>query len=293
MNRLVIAAAGSALALLAVSCEGKDGPDCPTNEQVTPRPDRVTVIEYRPAPGQFINEDTLLTTATAAAEWAQKRLERGLYVSLGAFGGYIVAVFPEPVTEFIIRGNAFVSASGASNEPGIVWVMADTNGNGEPDDTWYELRGSETDAAGTIRGYAVTYRQPAGPGEPVRWTDNQGGSGQIDYLGMFHRQDSYYPAWVTGAQLTLRGTRVEARVSRDTNGMWRSDPLGWGYADNEGSDRGVFRVADAIDHSGAKAPIKTADFVKVQTGAVGSCGHLGELSTEVTFIGQVTTQDAW
>ena len=41
---------------------------------------------------------------------------------------------------FAIQGNAFDS----SNEPGIVWVMQDVNGNGLPDDEWYELRGSET-----------------------------------------------------------------------------------------------------------------------------------------------------
>ena len=54
------------------------------------------VYEWTPAPGQFINETTMIASITGditpqkAAEWAQKRLDNKLYVSLGAFGGYIV-----------------------------------------------------------------------------------------------------------------------------------------------------------------------------------------------------------
>ena len=39
--------------------------------------------------------------------------------------------------------------------------MQDINGNGQPDDEWYELKGSETGIDGTIQDYEVTYYRPA------------------------------------------------------------------------------------------------------------------------------------
>src|SRR5690606_33774042 len=80
-------------------------------------------------------------------------------VTLGAFGGSIVLGFDHIVSnvadadDIIIYGNA--SATGA--EPGTVWVMEDTNGNGKPDDIWYEIKGSEYGKEGYISNYTVTY----------------------------------------------------------------------------------------------------------------------------------------
>lgn len=42
-----------------------------------------------------------------------------------------------------------------------MWVMQDVNGNGLPDDTWYQLKGSEYGKEETIETYAVTYYRPA------------------------------------------------------------------------------------------------------------------------------------
>ncbi len=61
-----------------------------------------------------------------------------------------------------------------SSEPGIVWVMQDENGDGLPNDTWYELRGSEYGKAETWQDYAVTYHKPTGIQLPTPWTDNHG-----------------------------------------------------------------------------------------------------------------------
>lgn len=58
--------------------------------------------------------------------------------------------------DFSIIGNPF----DGSSEPGIVYVMQDENGDGLPNDTWYELRGSETGKAETYQHYAVTYYRP-------------------------------------------------------------------------------------------------------------------------------------
>lgn len=263
------------------------------------------VYEWTPAPGQFINEltDGNLTTPEAAAAKAQERLEKGLYVSLGGFGGYIVVGFDHSIVstrgnyDFAVAGNAFFNAStgtGGSNEPGIVYVMQDSNGNGLPDDDWYELKGSEFDSEETTRDYEVTYYRPASPAMPVEWADNQGNRGTIDYMAPFHKQDYYYPMWIAAGSYTLKGTCLKARNSKNPEtGMWDNNAYGWGYADNMGDDVvsvgdytqcNRFRISDAVTDDGQPANLDYIDFVKVQTGVNAKSGWLGEVSTEVLGI---------
>lgn len=103
------------------------------------------VYEYTPAPGQFINElvsggfTGTETTPEAAVAYAEERMRKNTWVSLGGWGGYIVVGFDHSIDNsssgykggynFSITGNAFKGSS----EPGIVYVMQDTNGNTLPD----------------------------------------------------------------------------------------------------------------------------------------------------------------
>lgn len=244
--------------------------------------DGYKVIEYTPAPGQFINENMDCTTQEEACQWAQERLGEEKYVSLGAFGGYIVIRFGKSIGNFAIKGNSFVQPSGGSNEPGIVYVMTDSNRNGKPDDgKWIELRGSESesDSEQTVRNYAITYYRPGGPKQPVRWTDNLGNSGQVNYVEAFHAQDFYYPKWINSATYTLSGTRLPAH-SVEENGRWNHTPYGWGYADNTGSDTTDKWTDFSLQNAIGTIPAKI-DFIKVQTGVNAQAGALGEISTEV------------
>ena len=262
------------------------------------------IFDYTPAPGQFINElktggfDGTQTTMEAAIAYAEKRMRVENWVSLGGFGGYIVVGFDHSIDnsgdyDFGIKANSFAGSS----EPGIVWVMQDENGNGEPDDTWYELAGSETGKATTIQGYAVTYYRPTGPMMPVQWTDNLGNYGEVDYLKQFHRQDYYYPLWIEADSYTLTGTCLEPR-NYDASGngsYWVNDKYDWGYADNfspvdrltdednaEGEvNANHFKISNAIDCDGEPIHLGYIDFVKVQVGVNAKSGWLGELSTEV------------
>lgn len=141
-------------------------------------------------------------------EYASKRIAKQSYVSLGSFGGYIIVGFDHSIQnkggyDFAIQGNAFDS----SNEPGIVWVMQDVNGNGLPDDEWYELRGSETGKPTTIQDYEVTYFRPASDGSHTYWIDNLGNTGWVDF-NAYHTQPYYYPLWITADSYTLYGTRL-------------------------------------------------------------------------------------
>ena len=262
------------------------------------------VFEYTPAPGQFINElktggfDGTQTTMEAAIAYAEARMEAENWVSLGGFGGYIVVGFDHSIDnsgdyDISILGNSF----SGSSEPGVVWVMQDENGNGIPDDTWYELAGSETGKATTIQNYEVTYYRPMGAMMPVQWTDNLGNYGEVDYLKQFHRQDYYYPLWIEEDSYTLTGTCLEAR-NYDASGngsYWVNVEYDWGYADNfspvdrlteeDNAEGGVnanhFKISNAIDFECEPIHLDYIDFVKVQCAVNAKSGWLGELSTEV------------
>lgn len=262
------------------------------------------VFEYRPAPGQFINElnlggfDGSETTEAAAIAYAERRMKEVDYVSLGGFGGYIVVGFDHSIDNdgdynIAILGNAFETNS----EPGIVYVMRDENGNGLPDDTWYELRGSEYGKAGTLYGYSVTYFRPEGDRKPVKWRDSLGEEGEIDFIRL-HNQTSYYPAWIAEDSYTLTGIRLEANTYQSEDGTWVRPPYGWGYADNfssvdrlDGDDNydaspaaNHFRISDAVTADGRAANLPFIDFVKVQSAVNGKSGALGEYSTEVVGV---------
>ena len=238
------------------------------------------VYEYVPAPGQFINENNASMTPDEAARWATERLADGEIVSLGGFGGYVIVGFGHSISNFSVKGNAFTNKGGASNEPGIVYVMQDVNGNGLPDDEWYELKASETGKEGCVQTYAVTYRRPSAPKSAVEWIDCFGEEGTIDYMASFHSQDYYYPSWIKAEEYTLRGTLVTVE-SRFEAGQWIISPLESGYADNTGSNNERLYIADAIYSDMTPIDLQYVDFIKIQTGVNGKCGSLGELSTEV------------
>ncbi|MGN0007147.1 MAG: hypothetical protein ACI35T_03515 [Alistipes sp.] len=272
------------------------------------------IYEYTPAPGQFVNEIVAdhtggeITLATIVA-YAEQRLKNGAYLSLGGFGGYVVAGFDHDILNdgdynIAIGGNQRAE----SNEPGVVWVMYDANGNGLPDDEWYEIAGSESGADyashGTVRGYEVTYYRPTEKEQPVKWSDCMGNSGEIDYLPQYHRFDCYYPEWIAADEYTLRGTRLAARnydknAGTEGDAYWINPPYDWGYADNLGSDAvdggkvaglpagavyTLHKIADAVDGEGRSVHLPSVRFVKIQTAINTKSGWLGEASTEITAI---------
>ena len=252
------------------------------------------IFEFTPAPGQYVNEDYTANTAEEAVAYVAKRFSDGSYVSLGGFGGYLVAGFDHSIDN---NGGYEIGIvthlSEEYTEAGVVWVMQDENGDGLPNDTWYELKGSDSFAETTIHDYSVTYYRPSAPGMSVQWTDNLGGSGKVNYMGAYHQQEWYYPLWIAEERYTLRGTRLEAHnYDRSGNGTyWVNPPYGWGYVDNfnetdmlGSKDTNHFKISDAVRYDGSPANLKYIDFIKVQNAINGSSGWLGEISTEVCGI---------
>ena len=258
------------------------------------------VFEYVPAPTQYMNTITVAYqdgfNEDERLKFASERLRKRSLLSLGAYGGYIVVGFSQPVPnvegayDFKIYGNANYNPNawqdrpGGSAEPGIVLVSKDENGNGIPDDPWYELAGSEYGKDTETRDYEITYYRPQPENADVRWTDNQGNEGYV-YRNDFHTQNSYYPAWVEEDRITFRGTRLEDNAVEE-NGIWVGYAYDWGYADNHPNDTefSQFKIEWAVDAEGHPIQLDEIDFVKIYTAVNQYAGQVGELSTEITGV---------
>ena len=255
-------------------------------EGAKPKEVAFEVVEFLPAPGQFVNEGYTATTMAEACEYAQGRLNNRYYVSLGGFGGYIVVKFAEPIAnsgnyDFGIFGNSFKTSS----ESGVVWVSQDANSNGLADDEWFELYGSESEKATTLKDYSITYSR-TNDATKIAWHDSEGNEGVIE-RNSAHLQD-YFPAWVAENEYTLSGTLLpDNAVWSEINLEWQLLPFEWGYADNYSSidlssDRANrFRISDARTANGEVANLSQIDFVKVQSATNAVHFPIGETSTEV------------
>ena len=272
------------------------------------------VFDNSPAPGQFVNELPEYEEGDDAnmmrlkAEEAIANNNRQM-ITLGGWGGSITFGFDHMVEnvpgeyDFVVLGNAFYSGGatperpGGSCEPGIVLVSYDANGNGRPDDEWYELAGSEYHNPATQHGYSVTYYRPEPGHVPtpsvlypvltdttyIRWTDNLGGTGYM-YELTYHNQP-YYPEWIEAGSLTFTGSRLPDNYE-DTSGEGTYYVLyayPWGYADNHPNNNEAARLKIdwAVRADGSPANLPGIHFVKVYTAVHQQCGWLGETSTEI------------
>ena len=197
------------------------------------------VIEYLPAPGQFINvlpewEDGDDAEAMCAKVLAATTVDESM-ICLGAYGGYVTFGFEKTIVnapdcrDIYIQGNAFTGSS----EPGIVMVAYDINGNGKPDENeWFEIAGSEY--KNSVKNYEITYYKPATDTEDIKWTDNQGYSGVVP-RNSFHNQP-YWPQWVTDEKIVFKGTCLPDNAENqgtETSPYYVLKAYDFGYADNQ------------------------------------------------------------
>lgn len=273
------------------------------------------VLEYRPAPGQFVNTmpqykegDTQATMNEKALNAIGNNTRR--MITLGGYGGYVTVGFDHTIrnakdaNDFLVLGNAFENSS----EPGIIQVAYDVNQNGQPDEEeWFEIAGSAHHApkhelwyeqakqAGNIvetyRDYSITYKKPAK--EPttneekenyIFWEDNKGHKG-YKVMNQFHPQP-YYPQWIEEEQLVFTGTCLPQNgINQGTEQApyFVLPSFKYGYADNypNNSADAEIDIDWAVDKDGKPANLPGVDFIKIYTGVNQENGWLGENSTEV------------
>ncbi|MCF0220491.1 MAG: PKD domain-containing protein [Muribaculaceae bacterium] len=278
----------------------------------------VTVVEYHPAPGQFVNTLPVANENSTQEELCKDctdRMNEGSLVHLGTYGGYMTMKFDHPVknlrgSDFRILGNGFYAADdpvygsetiGGSFEPGIVYV-----GVGDDLETckWYELAGSEYYTT-EIHDFEITYFKPEaeeGAHEQqassydnyirweASWTDKNGekrDSTGYHIKNIYHRQ-SYWPHFEGKDKLTFRGGKLPNNaIEQSGRGMYwvlyRYAKDSYGYADASlNTDAySTFDIDWAVDENGNHVDLQEINYIKVVCGIFQYCGWLGETSTEV------------
>lgn len=218
----------------------------------------IKVIEYCPAPGQFINNLPSIDAGMSQEERlkvCEEQLEDGNPVCLGASGGYITLSLDQPIkngkgSDLRILGNAFYSQNdpvygdatiGGNVEPGIVYA-----GVGASPETaqWYELAGSEYYTT-QRHNFKITYHKPtAETGDhslpcsifdkyirfAASWTEPDGTPcDSTGYLmkNSFHMQ-SYWPQWEDKEEMTFHGSRLpDNAINYGGDGSDADNPQYW------------------------------------------------------------------
>jgi len=285
-------------AILLSGCEKNSSPQ--HNEPIVDTNDSSTyitqVFDYVYAPGQyatnsnltnaqnFIGKPSYLQTTNATIQKTS--------ISLGGWGGYIVAGFNHNISNF--DGNDFIVFCGNSpaSEPAIVYVMQDENGNNLPDDNWYELKGSEHNNTATYHNYQVVYYKPVSVTSNIFWKDNKGNS---DSLKAGYGVSCTSSWWKYNAEdsLIFNGTRLPdayQNISSTPTENWApiAGLFSWGYAENANANNfnlqfkgNEFDISNAIDTNGNAVSLTTIRFIKIQTGVFQQAGWLNEISTEI------------
>ncbi len=274
------------------------------------------VLEYVPAPGQYVNKLPLYEDGDTQSAMNNKVLAtignnaQGV-VTLGGYGGYVVVGFDHTIEnranlcDFRVLGNAY----SGSGEAAIIMVCEDSNNNGLADDQWYEIAGSAhidvtqeswyqdacdngNDVNFYLLDFEITYSAPLD--EPsleefstyIAWVDNRDNSGYIAKNS--YNTQSYFPSWIEQSELTFSGSRLPEN-SIDSSGSGSSYVLNafeWGYADNQPntSDSSAIDISWAIDKSGSSVELAGIDFIKIYNGINQQNGWIGECSTEVVGV---------
>ena len=282
-------------------------------------PFATAVVEFDPAPGQFVNNVEYVDPLRALG-WPlgddPTQPDNSSLVSLGGFGGKLTLAFDhtvrdDPANPFgldaIVYGNALWVAGDQTRrwaECGVIEISRDANSNGLADDDWFVIPGSHLEP-GSL------------PYEVHAWDDDIGDATYPPIIA------SWIPPGRSGVW-TSEGHRLPPAtfdhfIIVNTNGASATEEDIWGYADfsptqtlPDGADAeafytrpdnpfvvgmtpgagggDAFDIAWAVDAaSGQPAGLSGLNFIRIRTAVneVSFNPPLGELSTEIDAVADV------
>lgn len=290
-------------AILLASCEEKSKEPNDDYYAIEDNSNYITsVFNYHYAPGQYAGNILHTNTNNFVGKPSFLGISTGVMksaVSLGGWGGYIIGGFDHNIENK--SGNDLIVFCGSSPaaEPGIVYVMPDDNNNNLPDETWYELKGSEWE--NSTKNYQLTYHKPTSPNSNITWSDNLGHSGELT-AGYGEGSFSSFSWWNSENEktsITFEGTKLPDAYENTGNANsqnWKVLPnrFSWGYAENANASDynptlkgNEFDISHAVDTNGNSISLSSIRFIKIQTGVFQQAGWLNEVSTEVNGAGDL------
>lgn len=272
------------------------------------------LVEFSPAPGQFVNDPLYNDPQDALGPPEGFGLSNGnnvSVVSLGGFGGYIVLGFDDTILDdprnpfgldAIVFGNAFYVGNASRHwaECATIEISLDVNGNALADDAWYLIPGSHIDDP------------------PLAWTGRTWDSNVID---------ATYPpseaSWIPPGRFGMWSSAAYALPVDPFGNNVVINPGGasheaiWGYADYSptlplgdtpaeqfytfpddpftagitfGSGGGdAFDIAWAIDSiSGKSSSLPGFDFIRLTTAVESLLFEVNEKSAEIDAVADVS-----
>ena len=258
------------------------------------------VFDFQYGPGQHA---TLIPSSEKAANFVGEPWANGKsFTPLGGWGGYLIAGFDHAVSNTNGPDIAIYTQPSVSSEPGVVYVMTDTNNDGLPNDgSWFELKGSEYNNPETIHNYQVTYYKPIASGS-VTWKDNQGHQGTL--IPGFGSESWWWSGYGDKSSITFDGERLPdayintAKASEEELWMVRSGLFQFGYAEcysntdySSKIKANLLDISSAVDAYGQPVNLSKINFIKIQSGVFQIAGWLNEISTEISGAADVHLLD--
>lgn len=254
-----------------------------------------SVIEYRPAPGQFVNDPNYNNPIKALGVPVGGGTTNGdttKVVTLGGFGGTITLGFSGTVFDLpgnpmgmdaIVFGNAFWTGGNAKmrfGEAAVIEICLDLNRNGVPDDGWYVIPGSHILDPRTQRqgGKFILPDDPFGFAPII--------NPRTDGLELFYGYGDCTPVLLLG-DMNADNVIDDWGIMAERFYTTPDDPLTVGITPGSGGGD-AFDIGWAVHpETGQQARLPGFDFIRITTGVDQSNGPLGEISAEIGGVSSV------
>lgn len=267
------------------------------------------VMEYAPAPGQFVDNPVFNDPARALGPPSgagTSAPNNESLVSLGGFGGFVVLGFDHTIEDHplnplgldaIVFGNAYWVGGNQNRhwaECATIEISRDDNANGIADDAWFLIPGSHLlppliPTAHVWNGGATTYAY-ALPDNPFAVTvvvNPLTGSGEEGIFGYAE----YSPTLVLG-DMDADNVLDDAVVSAEEFYTVPDDPFAVGVTAGSGGGD-AFDIKWAVDPAtGDPASLDGFDFVRITTPTHYVVTPIGEKSAEIDAVSDVTHDPA-